>query len=83
MRKLTAGILGLFLSGGITGVVAAPTTRLPPAPPPSAFIHSINAHPVSVHVNQKTQKHRTEKTVKKNTGKKRAPESRREMSQKK
>ncbi len=83
MRQLTAGILSIVLSGEISGVMASPTTSLPPAPPPSSFIHSINAHPTSVHVNQKTQVHRTEKAAKKNTGKTRASESSSKMLQKK
>lgn len=83
MRQLTTGILGIFLYGGISGVMAAPITSLPPAPPPSAFIHSINARPASVHVNQQTQIHRAEKVAKKNEGKKLSPESSKKMSQKK
>lgn len=67
MRKYTAVVLVGLLSGRFFGVMAAPTTSLPPAPPPSAFIHSINAHPASVQVNGKMQKHKTKALVKKKT----------------
>lgn len=83
MRKYTAVILVGLLSGSIFEVIAAPTTSLPPAPPPSAFIHSINAHPASVNVKGKTLKHSAEVSLKKKTRNRQEPEKGRNISRNK
>jgi hypothetical protein len=80
MRKYAVVILGGLLSCSIIKVMAAPTTSLPPAPPPSAFIHSVNAHPASVHVKDKMLKRKAEVPLKKKTRNSQKPEKGRKMS---
>lgn len=70
MRQLSTGILFILLSGCITSVLAAPTTRLPPAPSPSEFTHSSGTGQTVTQPDKTTLRQRTESTARKHVKKK-------------